>query len=136
MQIKRDAPSYKRLALSTIVEKPTREFARANLATPGLNPGEYLTAFGLYVISETASLFAHLESQQKVRDSVGPSAGLLHLTPALDAIRSEAGLDGVLLDGERFDIGNDAAHYLSTLNSIAKKEPPGTPRPAKRTRSD
>ena len=68
---------------------------------------------------------------------MGPSAGPLQLTPALDQIRSEAGLDGVLLDGERFDIGNDAAHYLATLNSIARKEPPGsTQKPSKRSRSE
>ena len=119
-EVKRDAPSYKRLTVSHMVEKPTREYARDNLATPGLSPGEYLTAFGLYIITE-ASLFDSLEKQDKIREQVGPTAGLLQLTPALDSIRAEAGLDGVLLDGERFDIGNDAQHYLSTLQSIARK---------------
>jgi len=120
-EIKRDAPSYKRLTVSTIVEKPTREYARANLATPGLGPGEYLTAFGLYIITE-ANLFASLEKQDKIREAVGPTAGLLQLTPALDQIRAEVGLDGVLLDGERFDIGNNAQHYLATLTTMAEQD--------------
>ena len=118
-EVSRDASlAYKRLAVSTMVEKPTVEFARANLATPGLQAGEYLTAFGLYVIHEP-KLFDILQEQQTVREHVGPSAGLLQLTPALDQIRADFGLQGILLDGERYDIGGTPDTYLSTLNALA-----------------
>ena len=121
--VKREAPSYKRLTLATVVEKPTVEYAQANLATPGLKAGEYLTAFGLYVIEHT--VFSYLSEMEHVRESVGPTAGPLHLTPALDKIRQEAGLDGIMIDGERYDIGGDPHDYLKTLNALAPAE--GTP---------
>ena len=50
-------------------------------------------------------LFEYLESHEAARKATGPTAGLLQLTPALDALRAESGLSGVILDGERFDIG-------------------------------
>ena len=99
-EVRRDMPSYRRLTLSTVVEKPTKGYARANLSTPGLKAGEYLTAFGLYVITEH-TLFGYLEEMATVRESVGPTAGPLQLTPALDKVRQEAGLEGILIDGER-----------------------------------
>jgi UTP-glucose-1-phosphate uridylyltransferase len=118
----RDAPAaYRRLALSALVEKPSTDYARANLVTPGLPNGEYLTAFGLYVIHEYRSLFEVLQEEHQVREQLGPSASLLQLTPALDRIRAEAGLAGILLDGERYDIGHTPADYLATLNALAKK---------------
>ena len=80
--------------------------------------GEYLTLFGLYLITE-ASLFDYLEEQQVARAHIGSTAGPLHLTPALDKIRAEAGLEGILLEGERFDIGGDPHTYLSTLSALA-----------------
>jgi len=179
-EVKRDAPSYKRITISTVVEKPTKGYARANLATPGLKAGEYLTAFGLYVITEP-SLFTYLEemeqvcvhvcaqtkrrarpraqnapregrahpylgpphslrltlpslslcAHEQVRETVGPTAGPLQLTPALDKIRQEVGLDGLLIDGERYDIGGEPHTYLTTLNALAppvgSEEPMGQP---------
>ena len=117
---------YKRLTLSTVVEKPTREYGRANLATPGLAKGEYLTAFGLYVVHGV--IFDYLEEQKAARDAVGPTAGLLQLTPALDRVRAEEGLDGILLDGERYDIGGNPRTYLSTLNAFGADRPAGPER--------
>jgi len=117
-EVKRDAPSCKRLTVGTVVEKPTRSYAQQNLATPGLNAGEYLTAFGLYVVTEPA-IFKYLEEMEAVRRSVGPTAGALQLTPALDRIRQEAGLEGILIEGERYDIGGEPHTYLSTLNALA-----------------
>jgi len=125
-EVKRDAPSYKRITISTVVEKPTRAYARANLATPGLKQGEYLTAFGLYVITES-SVFTYLEEMEAVRESVGPTAGPLQLTPALDKIRQEVGLEGLMIEGERYDIGGDPHSYLATLNAMAPE--PGSPEP-------
>ena len=90
-EVRRNAPSYRRLTISSVVEKPTVEYARANLAVAGLPPGEYLTAFGLYIISET-SIF------DKLREVEARSAGkVVHLTPALDQLRVDFGLQGFLL---------------------------------------
>ena len=53
-----------------------------------------------YVLTEPATLFTYLSEQQAMRVAVGPTASALQLTPALDKIRAEAGLEGVLIDGE------------------------------------
>ena len=127
-EVRRDQPSYRRLTLSTVVEKPTKGYARANLSTPGLKAGEYLTAFGLYVITEH-TLFGYLEEMATVRESVGPTAGPLQLTPALDKIRQEAGLEGILIDGERYDIGGEPHTYLATLNALAPEHDAGAAEP-------
>ena len=42
--------AYRRLAVTGIVEKPTVEYARTSLVTPGLPAGEFLSVFGLYII--------------------------------------------------------------------------------------
>ncbi len=126
-EMRRDTPAYKRIAITSIVEKPTVEYARSNLRVPGLADDEYLTAFGLYVISEP-SLFDTLRQHEAAREA-GGSAGLLQLTPALDALRAESGLGGVLLDGERYDIGGDPSTYLCTLNALSKPAQPHEPAP-------
>jgi UTP--glucose-1-phosphate uridylyltransferase len=120
-EVRRAEIDYKRLSLTNVVEKPTVGYARASLRTPGLK-GEYLTAFGLYVI-HGASIFNYLEQHETARKQTGPTAGLLQLTPALDALRAESGLGGVLLDGERYDIGGEPTTYLNTLNALARPVP-------------
>jgi len=113
-EIRRDAPSYRRLTIASLVEKPTVEYARANLAVAGMPPGEYLTAFGLYIVSEP-SVF------DKLREVEATSAGkTVHLTPALDQLRVDFGLQGFLLQGERYDIGGEPTTYIQTLNALAK----------------
>ncbi|KAL1507244.1 hypothetical protein AB1Y20_008093 [Prymnesium parvum] len=112
-QVLRDAPNNCRLAISSLVEKPTVEYARANLTVAGLHEGEYLTAFGLYIISERA-IFDHLKQVEAA------SAGkVVHLSPALDELRVDHGLQGYLLQGNRYDIGGDPKTYLSTCNALA-----------------
>ena len=58
---------------------------------------------------------------------MGPTAGPLQLTPALDKIRQEVGLEGILIDGERYDIGGMPHTYLQTINALAPE--PGSPEP-------
>ena len=45
--------------------------------------------------------------------------GLVQLTPALDRLRTEEGLRGLLLQGERFDLGSPAS-YLEALAGYSK----------------
>jgi len=113
-EVRRNAPSYRRLTIASVVEKPTVEYARSNLAVAGMPTGEYLTAFGLYIISEPAIF-------DKLREVEKASGGkTIHLTPALDQLRIDFGLQGFLLQGERYDIGGEPTTYLQTLNALAK----------------
>ena len=45
-EVRRGTPSYERLTISTVVEKPTIDEARLNLTTPGLADGEYPSTNG------------------------------------------------------------------------------------------
>ena len=42
--------------VSSLVEKPTVDYARQNLVTPGLSSGTYLTAFGLYILTDSTGM--------------------------------------------------------------------------------
>ena len=44
---------------------------------------------------------------------------IVELTDALDVLRREQGLLGVLLHGERYDIGGSPHSFLDTLNAFA-----------------
>lgn len=101
-----------RLDLKLLVEKPTVQFAREHLRVAGLPVGEYLTPFGLYVISDP-SIFGKIEA-------FGREGGLMQLTPALDQLRAECGLQGFLIEGERYDLGGDPSTYVRTLQALAK----------------
>ena len=44
-----------------------------------------------------------------------------HVHPA-DLLRSDSGMQGVLLDGERYDIGGDPMSYLDTLQALSPQK--------------
>lgn len=100
------------LHITEFAEKPAVEYARANLRVPGMAEGEYLTVFGQYIIKP--QLFAYLEEHiaNNVRER-----GEFQLTSALDRLRREDGFLGLMIDGERFDIGQPD-HYLETLRTF------------------
>ena len=100
------------LNVTEFAEKPNVDYARSNLAIPGLPEGEYLTVFGQYVLQP--DVFAVLEEhiQHNVRER-----GEFQLTSALDRQRQEGGFLGLLIDGRRFDIGIPQ-HYLETLEAF------------------
>jgi UTP-glucose-1-phosphate uridylyltransferase/mevalonate kinase len=93
-------------------EKPTSDYARNNLRTPGLPESEYLTVFGQYIIKP--QLFDYLEEHivNNVRER-----GEFQLTSALDRLRREDGFLGLVIDGQRYDIGLPE-HYLETLQAF------------------
>jgi UTP-glucose-1-phosphate uridylyltransferase/mevalonate kinase len=95
-------------------EKPTPEYARTNLRVPGFPEGEYLTIFGQYVLKPR--LFDYLE--EHIRNNVR-QRGEFQLTSALDRLRQEDGILGLVVDGRRFDIGLPT-HYLETLRTFAE----------------
>ncbi|MGC8878520.1 MAG: sugar phosphate nucleotidyltransferase [Anaerolineae bacterium] len=100
------------LNITEMVEKPTVDYARHNLNVPGLPEGEYLTFFGQYIIKPL--IFKHLE--EHIRNNVR-ERGEFQLTSALDRLRQEDGFLGLIIDGQRFDIGLPES-YLETLRTF------------------
>jgi UTP-glucose-1-phosphate uridylyltransferase/mevalonate kinase len=97
------------LSVTEFAEKPTIDYARHNLTVPGFPAGEYLTVFGQYVI--TPQLFEYLEEHitHNVRER-----GEFQLTSALDRLRQGDGFLGLVIEGQRYDIGLPE-YYLETL---------------------
>jgi UTP--glucose-1-phosphate uridylyltransferase len=102
------------LNVTEFAEKPTASYARQNLRVPGFAEGEYLTVFGQYVIKPR--LFDYLD--EHVRNNVR-ERGEFQLTSALDRLRQEDGVLGLVVEGRRFDIGLPE-HYLETLRTFAE----------------
>ncbi len=113
--------SERLLSISEFAEKPTADYARNNLRVPGLGENEYLTVFGQYIIKPM--LFDYLEEHIKnnVRDR-----GEFQLTSALDRLRKEDGFLGLMIDGQRYDIGLPE-YYLETLQAFASNSAKLTP---------
>ncbi|MBP1622804.1 MAG: putative UTP--glucose-1-phosphate uridylyltransferase [Acidobacteria bacterium] len=103
------------LSISEFAEKPTVDYARNNLRVPGLAAGDYLTVFGQYVIKPM--LFDYLE--EHIRNNVR-ERGEFQLTSALDRLRKEDGFMGLIIDGQRYDIGLPE-YYLDTLWSYSRQ---------------
>ena len=103
------------LYVTQFSEKPTIDYARNNLRIPGLSKGEYLTVFGQYIIKP--QIFDYLE--EHIKNNVREK-GEFQLTSALDRLRQEDGFLGLVIDGQRFDIGLPE-YYLDTLNNYAQQ---------------
>jgi len=100
------------LSITEFAEKPTLDYARNNLRVPGLPENEYFTVFGQYIISPR--LFDFL--QENIRNNVR-ERGEFQLTSALDRLRQEDGFHGLVMEGQRFDIGLPD-YYLETLKNF------------------
>jgi UTP-glucose-1-phosphate uridylyltransferase/mevalonate kinase len=107
--------SNRLLSISEFAEKPTVDYARNNLRVPGLHEGEYLTVFGQYIIKPMLFDFLEENIKNNVRDR-----GEFQLTSALDRLRKEDGFLGLMIEGQRFDIGLPE-YYLETLQAFSKK---------------
>lgn len=103
------------LDITAFAEKPTIDYARDNLRVAGLPEDEYLTLFGQYIIAP--EIFEYLEDHinHNVRER-----GEFQLTSALDRLRQEHGFHGLVVDGQRYDIGVPE-HYLETLITFGKE---------------
>jgi UTP--glucose-1-phosphate uridylyltransferase len=100
------------LNVTEFAEKPTVDYAQNNLRVPGLPEDEYLTVFGQYIIKP--QIFDYLEEHivNNVRER-----GEFQLTSALDRLRQEDGFLGLIVDGQRYDIGLPE-YYLETLRTF------------------
>jgi len=97
------------ISVSEFAEKPNLDYAQQHLRVPNLDPGEYLTVFGQYIIKPKIFDFLEEHITHNVRQH-----GEIQLTPALDRLRQEDGFLGLIMDGQRFDIGIPE-YYLNTL---------------------
>ena len=106
----------KMINVSEFAEKPTIDYASQNLRIEGLDPHEYLTVFGQYILQP--KLFEYLE--EHINNNVR-ERGEFQLTSALEKLRHEMGFLGLIIDGKRYDIGLPMA-YLDTLNFYSSKD--------------
>jgi len=105
----------KLLSITEFAEKPTADLARNNLRVAGLPEDEYLTVFGQYIIKPQIFDFLEEHIKNNVRDR-----GEFQLTSALDRLRQEDGFEGLIMEGQRHDIGLPE-YYLETLQSFCKR---------------
>lgn len=105
----------KTLKLSMFAEKPTLEFARANLAMPGLPDDSFLCVYGQYIL--TPELFKILADQ--ISRGV-KQKGEFQLTTALDELRATSGMLGFLVNGAHYDTGQPG-EYLESLKDYYAK---------------
>jgi UTP-glucose-1-phosphate uridylyltransferase/mevalonate kinase len=100
------------LNISEFAEKPTIDYAHNTLRIPGFADDEYLTVFGQYIIKPEIFTFLEENIKNNVRER-----GEFQLTSALDRLRREDGFLGLMIDGQRFDIGLPD-YYLETLQNF------------------
>ena len=96
--------------VTEFAEKPTLDYAHTNLRIPGYPGDEFLTVFGQYIIKP--EIFDHLE--RNIKNNFR-ERGEFQLTSALDTLRQTDGFQGLIINGDRFDIGMPD-YYLETLN--------------------
>ena len=99
--------------ISMFKEKPDPEFAAEYLSVDGLEPGTYLTVFGLYILP--SALFQELEVGVREAEQGGRE---IELTDALERLQKRQRFMGMIVDGEKIDIGLPAG-YLAGLMKFA-----------------
>lgn len=101
------------LEISQLKEKPDSEFAKEYLTVERLPEGTYLTVFGLYLLMP--GIFDELNRSIQ---NCGPDGREVQLTDALDELRRKQRVLGLIVDGEKIDIGVPAG-YLDGLMKYA-----------------
>ena len=105
------------LNMSNITEKPSSAYAEENLGVSSLTvkgAKSYYCAFGSYIL--TKEVFAQLKDN--INNNVVNAKGEVELTTALEQVRQQNGLLGVILDGQMFDIGVPN-EYRNTMCNFA-----------------
>ena len=117
------------LAVSEFAEKPSLDYAEAQLRVDGIQGG-FLTLFGLYALGP--AVFEHL---QHLYDHNVREGGEFRLTDALSLLRKHEPCFGYLVRGRRFDTGRPE-EYLKTLAAFAapKATEPKAPEASQRAR--
>jgi len=100
------------LQVRKIIEKPTEDEAETYLAVDRHGQKTFFCVNGVYAL--TPKLFGLLREQADMAED-----GEIQLTPALEALRQEEGLKGLLVDGRHFDTGIPAI-YAETIAAFAR----------------
>ncbi|MGB3905766.1 MAG: sugar phosphate nucleotidyltransferase [Anaerolineae bacterium] len=103
------------LSVTEFAEKPTLDYARNNLQVRGLPKDTYLTVFGQYIIQPKLFDFLEEHISNNVRER-----GEFQLTSALDRLRQEDGFLGLMIDGQRYDLGLPES-YFETLRAFRQQ---------------
>jgi len=101
------------LSITRLVEKPDPDFARQYLTGSGTDADSVLTVFGLYVLKPVV-----LEYIERTIRENKLERGEIGLTTALEAMREEIPLRGVVLEGERTDIGVPSGYEKAMTAAI------------------
>ena len=99
--------------IAMLKEKPGVEFAEEYLKVEGLPEKTYLTVFGLYLL--TPRIFQEL---QRSIQECGSDNREIELTNALDALRRKERILGLVIEGQKVDIGLPSG-YLDGLLKYA-----------------
>eukprot|EP00752_Nemacystus_decipiens_P005273 g4783.t1 len=110
--------------LTKFAEKPTAEFARENLVTPGLGHGDggegrHLVVFGQYILPARRTFDILAEDVRLNRRERGE----FQLTSVLDRMRQQDnGMLGCTIHGDALDMGIPAP-YVETMGAFSKPHP-------------
>ena len=88
------------LEIAEIYEKPTLEYARANLSVAGMKPDEFLGIFGMYVLE--SDIFNLLEDEIANNQR---QKGEFQLTTCLEKLRQQHNAIAYLVKGQYYDTG-------------------------------
>lgn len=102
------------LQLQKISEKPTEDEAQTYLRVEHHGKGSFFCVNGVYALRP--QLFNILRQQ-----AVAAGEGELQLTPALDALRQEEGMKGLVVRGSHFDTGIPAI-YAETITNFSRSQ--------------
>jgi UTP-glucose-1-phosphate uridylyltransferase/mevalonate kinase len=98
------------LEIAILKEKPDPRFAAEFLSVDGLQDNTYLTVFGLYIL--TASIFAELSQAAQNATPNGPE---VQLTDALDRLRRRQRVIGLVIQGEKTDVGQPEDYVMGLV---------------------
>jgi UTP-glucose-1-phosphate uridylyltransferase/mevalonate kinase len=101
------------LSITRMVEKPDPDFARQYLTGSVTDADSVLTVFGLYVLKPIVLQYIERTIQEHKLER-----GEIGLTSALEELRTEIPLRGIVLDGERIDIGVPSAYEKAMTATI------------------
>ena len=88
------------LDIAKLYEKPSLDYAKANLHVPGMPESDFLGVFGMYVLKP--EIFDYLEAEI---EGDCRYRGEFQLTTCLERLRQAAGMVGYLVKGQYFDVG-------------------------------
>ena len=103
--------------ITRVVEKPTADFAREHLRTPGLPRDHFLTFFGLYGLTPT--IFGIL--QEQIRGDIR-ERNEIQLSSVLDELVRREDVFGIRMAGKRLDMGTPLG-YLQTQLALGMNGP-------------